>query len=98
MMAASGVVKLIEEMGELNQVLGKKLAYWYTDDHPDGKSINDRLIEEIGDVLAALALVEIALDLDTVAIDERMASKVKLFFEWYYAKDNNTEGIDRENS
>ena len=95
MMAAGGVAKLIEEMGELNQILGKKLAYWHTDDHPDGQSINDRLVEEMADVLAALHLVEVNLGLDSEAIQKRFKSKVNLFFGWHYATDNNTKGIDR---
>ena len=49
-MTAAGVAKLIEECGELQQVLGKRLAMWDQPEHWDGTNLNDRLIEEMGDV------------------------------------------------
>lgn len=53
-MAAAGVAKLIEECGELQQVLGKKLAWWDTDEpHWDGTILRDRLVEEMGALIAA---------------------------------------------
>lgn len=35
-MTANGLAKLLEELGELSQVAAKKLAYFHTDEHPDG--------------------------------------------------------------
>jgi NTP pyrophosphatase (non-canonical NTP hydrolase) len=57
-MAMNGLAKLIEELGELGQVIGKKLAAGERDDHPDGKgSLKIRLQDEIADVTAACEFV-----------------------------------------
>lgn len=82
-MATDGVAKLIEECGELQQILGKKLAYWNQDMHPDGKSIKDRIQEEMGDVVAAIRFVAETLQLDTDFINERADAKHALFTEWH---------------
>lgn len=95
-MTAAGVAKLIEECGELTQILGKKLAYWHTDVHPDGAgSINERIEQEMGDVRAAMSFVMDRLDLDVIAINERAAKKFRLFKSWDEQIGNNDMGIDR---
>lgn len=102
-MTANGLAKLIEECGEvmkafggLVQVLGKKLAYYHTDEHPDGAgSLKERLENEIGDVLAACHMVTHTHELDPKRIAERRMQKIKLFHEWHMMKDNNKDGIDR---
>ena len=68
-MTFKGLAKLVEEIGELTQVAGKKMAY--TDgNHPDGKGdLNSRMQEEMGDVVAAIAFVSKKLSLDAIAID-----------------------------
>lgn len=49
-MPAKGLAKLIEECGELQQIAGKKLAYYTTDEHPDGQGpLSTRLEDEIAD-------------------------------------------------
>lgn len=96
MMTASGVAKLIEECGELTQILGKKLAYWHTDEHPDGKgSISTRIEEEIADVIAAANFVTDQLDLDRSHIAMRHGFKMGLFQLWESEIDNNDQAIDR---
>jgi len=67
-MTFKGLAKLVEEIGELSQVVGKKIAY--TDGtHPDGKGdLNSRMQEEIGDVIAAVRFVSEKLELDAIAI------------------------------
>lgn len=95
-MTAAGVAKLIEECGELQQILGKKLAYWYTDEHPDGKgSIHGRIEEEMSDVIAACYFVRDQLGLDREFIAQRMMSKIDLFTTWQAQIDNNDMAIDR---
>ena len=94
-MAAKGVAKLIEECGELVQVLGKKLAWWNTEEpHWDGSDLTVRIQEEIADVRAAMTLVAQLLDLDFNAIRERLEVKHRLFLEWEALVDNNDHGID----
>jgi hypothetical protein len=95
-MTADGVAKLIEECGELTQILGKKLAYWHTDEHPDGKGpISTRIMEEMGDVQAAMWFVTGQLGLDETAILRRSDQKFALFMKWQSMDDNNVDGIDR---
>jgi len=68
-MTLNGLAKLTEEIGELIQVVGKKIAY--TDGtHPDGKGdLNSRMQEEMGDVIAAIRFVFGKLELDIDAVN-----------------------------
>ncbi len=50
----AGVSKLIEEMGELHQVLGKLLGSRGQTNHWSG-DLRAKLVEELGDTLGALA-------------------------------------------
>lgn len=71
-----GLAKLVEEMGELNQVLGKLVAF------PDGKHpsrkkpLKTSLQEEIADTLAALQFFVESNDLNSKRIDNRRKSKL----------------------
>jgi len=57
MMTANGLAKLAEELGELQQIVGKMLAYGIGD-HPDGGApLIERFNSEAGDVMAAIELV-----------------------------------------
>lgn len=87
-MAGNGLVKLVEELGELAQVAAKKLAYMHIDQHPDGTSLKARMEEEMADVLAACAFVTSQFDLDEVKMDARVARKLQLFREWHARTDN----------
>lgn len=94
-MAAKGVAKLIEECGELQQALGKKLAWWDTDEpHWDGSVLSERLIEEMGDVLAAIEFVAETLHLNWKDVLDRKRTKDVMFETWEAAIDNNDHGID----
>lgn len=81
--AHGGIAKLIEECGELQQVLGKFLTYGMGE-HPDGKGLlKDRIEDEMADVLAALQLVIVKYPgLDPSRINFRSHQKLKLFLEW----------------
>jgi len=95
MMAAKGLAKLAEEMGELQQVVGKKLAYFTTDEHPDGgPPLSARLQDEIADVIAACAFVVQTLGLDADSIAERSKMKLKLYEKWHADDNNNDHGVD----
>lgn len=95
MMAADGLAKLIEECGELQQVCGKRLAYFTADEHPDGgPPLPQRLQEEIADVFAACAFVISVHGLDEAAVMERSEQKLELFFRWHEEVGNNKHGID----
>jgi NTP pyrophosphatase (non-canonical NTP hydrolase) len=95
-MSAGGLSKLIEECGELLGACGKRLAFYYTDAHPDGgPSLTKRVEDEIADVLAACALVIELHELDRAAIDLRCVTKLSLFRAWEDDPDNNDMAVDR---
>lgn len=71
-MTAGGLAKLAEECGELLQVIGKKLAYYTTQTHPDdGPPLDDRLRDEMADVAATIGFVAEAYKLDMDAFERR---------------------------
>lgn len=79
-----GTSKVIEEMGELQQVLGKLIAVAGDTQHWDG-DLRKKLVEEIGDVCAALLFFQAEnLTLDEVKqVAERIEKKVVLFRQWH---------------
>ena len=83
-----GLAKLVEELGELQQVLGKIMAYPYGE-HPDGTNIDVRLSEEMADVLAAIGVFA-TLNLtekELAFIQERSGNKADLFNAWHNGED-----------
>jgi hypothetical protein len=94
-MAAKGLAKLVEELGELGQVAGKKLAYYSTDAHPDGGApLSVRFEEEMGDVRAAIDLVIENFGLSRARILQRQEKKRKIFARWQALTNNNRHGVD----
>ncbi len=82
-MTAGGLAKLIEETGELQQIAGKKLAYYDTDEHPDGQgSLKLRMEHEIADVMAICAFVVERFNLDAAFISNRADEKLKQYQAW----------------
>jgi len=95
-LTAKGLVKLIEECGELTQVCGKKLAYYHGDTHPDGRGpLSKRMEEEMADVLAAMYVVTVAFDLNWGSIAERRATKIDTFAKWAGDTTKGLEGVDQ---
>ena len=89
-----GLPKLMEELGELQQILGKRLAYWHTDEHPDGEPINERIEAEMGDVLAAIYFAAPRVGLDMDRIKERACRKLTVFERWDRTAGNNSDAVD----
>ena len=83
-----GLSKLVEETGELQQVLGKILGTGGSLHHWDGE-LGPRLTEEIGDCLAAVAFFIWANSLDIEAIQNRAEVKKEVFKKWH--KDGDPE-------
>jgi NTP pyrophosphatase (non-canonical NTP hydrolase) len=82
-MNADGLTKLMEECGELIQVAAKKSAY-PNGEHPDGAGdLNERLEQEIADVMAACHFVTQTWNLDASNIDARMEKKYLRFRMWH---------------
>lgn len=92
-MAAAGVAKLIEECGELVQILGKRLAMWDQDDHWDGSNLRERMAEEMGDVKAGIEFVSSMFGVHAET-EARYRRKHRLFCEWHVDQTNNDHGID----
>lgn len=78
-----GTAKLIEEMGELQQVLGKLIALGEPAVHWDGSDLRERLVEECGDVLGALQFFVNNNDVDRDAVVDRAAAKERMFEGWH---------------
>jgi hypothetical protein len=80
-----GLSKITEESGEVLQVIGKLLGTGGQTAHWDGTDLLVRLIEEVGDVLAACDFVVSANALNADAIGARRAQKLALFWQWHRA-------------
>jgi len=90
-MAQNGLAKLAEELGELQQVVGKMLAYG-TGDHPDGKGkLLDRFEEEAADVMAAILFSVQTHGADQEKIAARAEKKFERFNEWHQMKEKEDE-------
>lgn len=74
-----GLFKLVEEMGELQQVLGK-LAAFPDYKHPGELKLKTAIKDELADVYAALQyfVIENGIDLDYSRIDQ----KINKFRKW----------------
>jgi NTP pyrophosphatase (non-canonical NTP hydrolase) len=76
-MALNGLAKLSEELGELQQVVGKMLAYGIGD-HPDGKgNLLERFEEEAAEVHAAINFVVETHSANYETIFNRSVKKLK---------------------
>lgn len=77
-----GIHKLNEECGELTQALGK-LGQYPTTVHPDGKgNLQERVTDEIADVMAASIFFAEQNGLDQDYIAKRAQMKLDLFRSW----------------
>jgi len=90
-MSNQGISKLVEECGELQieigqlvQILGKKLARMDSDEHWDPAigSLSEAIAKEMGDVIGAMAFVSRKLKLDQGAIADRGHQKLAVFLQW----------------
>jgi hypothetical protein len=77
-----GISKLVEEMGELNQVIGRLLATAGEVKHWDDPDLRLSLERKVADVMAAIAFVTMQNHLNEEVIDERVRRKYALFSEW----------------
>lgn len=77
-----GVSKLIEEISELGQVLGKLMGSRGETKHWSGDLL-EIMHDEIGDALAAINFVIIKCGLDRRRILARCADKMKTFERWH---------------
>lgn len=77
-----GIAKIIEESGELNQVLGKLMPF-PSGKHPDGKkNLKLRITDEVADLYAALEYFVVDNKLDQDYISKRKSKKLRKFQKW----------------
>ena len=77
-----GVSKLVEELGELQQVCGKLMGSRGSTKHWSG-DLYRMIHEEAGDVMAALGfLIKVGV-LDGGLISTRMEEKLQVFLRWH---------------
>lgn len=83
-----GTSKVIEEMGEALQVLGKLIATHGETAHWDGSDLRVLLIEELGDVYGAIDFFtrENLTVSERVRVAERADAKRRLFCDWQDAQ------------
>lgn len=80
----AGTSKVIEESGEIGQVLGKLIGSNGDIHHFDGSNLEDKMVEEIGDFYAALSFfVDKNLVHRADDIAERVMKKIELFEQWH---------------
>jgi NTP pyrophosphatase (non-canonical NTP hydrolase) len=79
-----GTSKLLEEQGELIQVLGKLMGSAGDPKHWSG-DLRKMLVEEIGDVYAALEFFihHNLTDAESIAISQRLREKNAVFENWH---------------
>lgn len=74
-----GAHKIVEESSELNAVIAKLNAF-PDGKYPDGTDLNQRLIEEMTDLLAALAYLQ---EVNDICVDsKRYRDKLDKFYAW----------------
>jgi NTP pyrophosphatase (non-canonical NTP hydrolase) len=81
-MAHKGLAKLAEELGELQQVVGKALQVGGVDQEHWSGNLRDMMTKEMGDVLAAIGY---AVDANGLHFDAMMLhadEKFALFQQW----------------
>lgn len=82
-----GTSRVVEEGGELMQVLGKLIGAGGAVEHWDGSNLRFRLAEEVADLGAALLFFAEHNGLDLEVIDSRSQTKYEQYQRWH------TEGL-----
>lgn len=77
-----GLSKLIEECGEVMQVGGKLIGSEGNTDHWSG-DLNVMLVEELGDLRAAITFFMEANGIDTASVAQRQREKLARFWQWH---------------
>lgn len=89
---AERLALLLEEMGEVQQVIGKILRHGYESTHPDGGPTNRRLLEtEIGHVEYAIFRMHEAGDMDPLAVLDAVEEKAEKIGRYLHHQTNAAE-------
>lgn len=77
-----GLTKLLEEQGEVLQVIGKLMATGGGVEHWGGERLDRRLEEELGDAWAALQFVVALTEVEAGRVEARRDAKLSQFLRW----------------
>lgn len=77
-----GLAKLVEEMGELNTLLGKLVSNGGKTDYWGDVDLRKEMHDEISDVMAALAFFADINDFDRAIIHNRLIMKLQRYAKW----------------
>lgn len=90
---AERLALLLEELGEAQQAIGKILRHGYSSHHPDRTAITNRfeLEKELGDVLAAIQIMQDAEDIFGGNLGHQKAKKLTKV--WEYMHHNKAKGL-----
>lgn len=88
-----GISKLVEECGEVIQVCGKLMGKRGNVEHWSG-DMREKLHEELGDLMAAIAFVTEHCGLDQTLIAKRASEKLKTFKKWHATDKEPVKGSD----
>lgn len=86
-----GASRVVEEAGELVQVLGKLIGTGGAARHGDGSDLRGRLTDEIADLRAALDFFVAANDLPAGQVEQRAARKRADYDRWHSAGHRGSE-------
>lgn len=78
----NGLTKVVEEAGEVVQVGAKIMGNNGERIHFDGSDLNARMVEELGDLKAAIQFFIENNDFDPAEIEARADKKMALFNQW----------------
>lgn len=83
---AERLALLLEELGEVQQVIGKILRHGYASAHPNSPDVTNRelLQNEIGDVCAAFQIMDDAGDIEEFEISRRKLDKLGRVGKWLH--------------
>lgn len=79
----AGISKIVEEAGEVLQVIGKLMGFGKFGIHWDGKPVKGSLEDEIADLLAAVDFAISKNKLSRKKIEARRREKLKKFQFWH---------------
>lgn len=89
-----GLLKLIEECGEVQQRAAKILAFPFAEVHPDGTNLKECLEDELADLSAAIQYVIGKNKLSTARIGDRRVQKWARFERWDREERERRQKID----
>jgi NTP pyrophosphatase (non-canonical NTP hydrolase) len=86
-----GISKLVEECGEVVQIVGKLIQTRGKTKHWNVPDLKAALEDELSDVWAALTFVQKHCDLDANRMADRIVQKLDLFEKWHAGENDPIE-------